>query len=53
MATVECAGAEQRSWLHGVSWQMYLELRDSPENEHVRHDLQSGGIGDHVAIEDA
>lgn len=36
MATVECVQAEQRFRLHGVSWQTYLELRESPENEHVR-----------------
>jgi hypothetical protein len=35
MSTVECTNAERRFQLHGVSWQMYLDLRDAPENEHV------------------
>ena len=42
MATVENVQAEQRFLLHGVSWQTYVGLRDSPENEHVRMTYDRG-----------
>jgi Uma2 family endonuclease len=42
VATVECTGAEQRFRLYGVLWQIYLELRDAPENDHV-HMTYDGG----------
>jgi Uma2 family endonuclease len=44
MSTLECVGAEQRSWLHGISWQTYLNLRDLPENEHIRMTYSRGEL---------
>ena len=44
MATVESMGVERRFQLHGVPWKMYLELRDSPENEHVRMTYNHGEL---------
>jgi Uma2 family endonuclease len=44
MATVENFPAEQQFVLHGVPWQTYLELRESPENEHVRMTYQRGEL---------
>jgi Uma2 family endonuclease len=48
MATVETAPAPERApqrfVLHGVSWQTYLELSDSAENEHVRMTYDRGEL---------
>jgi Uma2 family endonuclease len=44
MATIECVGAEQRLQLRGISWQTYLELRDSPENEHIDMTYNQGEL---------
>lgn len=44
MATVECLGTEQRFRLYGIPWQTYLELRNSPENEHVRMTYNRGDL---------
>ena len=44
MATVENVQAEQQFVLYGVPWQTYLELRESPENEHVRMTYQRGEL---------
>lgn len=44
MATAEKAPAEQRFLLHGITWQTYLELRDAPENYHVRMTYDRGSL---------
>lgn len=44
MATVEQVRAERCFGLHGVSWQTYLELRMSPQNEHVRMTYDRGKL---------
>jgi Uma2 family endonuclease len=48
MATVETLPAPERApqrfVLHGVSWQTYLDLSDSPENEHVRMTYDGGEL---------
>ena len=44
MATVENVQAEQQFVLHGISWQTYLALRESPENEHVRMTYEGGEL---------
>lgn len=42
MATVETMPAVQHSVLHGVAWHTYRELRESPDNEHVRMTYDRG-----------
>jgi Uma2 family endonuclease len=42
MATVETMPAVQHSVLHGVAWHTYRELRDAPENEHIRMTYDRG-----------
>lgn len=44
MSTVEYIPVEQRFLLHGVSWRTYQDLRDAPENEHVRMTYQGGDL---------
>ncbi len=44
MATVEHVPAELRFRLYGVSWESYLQLRASPENEHVRMTYDRGDL---------
>jgi Uma2 family endonuclease len=44
MSTVERVSAEQRFVLHGISWQTYLNLRESPENEHVHMTYDQGEL---------
>ncbi len=44
MATVESVQTEREFVLHGISWQTYLALRDSTENEHVRMTYQAGEL---------
>ncbi len=44
MSTVENIPLEQRFLLHGVSWRIYQDLRDAPENEHVRMTYQGGDL---------
>jgi Uma2 family endonuclease len=44
MSTFERVPAEQRFVLHGISWQTYLNLRESPENEHVHMTYDQGEL---------
>ena len=42
MSIVEPIQSDQRFFLQGVSWQTYLELRDSSENLHIRMTYNQG-----------
>jgi Uma2 family endonuclease len=44
MSTVEHVGTEQRFLLHAVPWDIYLQLRDAPENEHVHMTYDRGEL---------
>ena len=42
MTTVELPGSPQRLVLQGVPWEIYQELRNLPENDHVRMTFDEG-----------
>jgi Uma2 family endonuclease len=45
IATIPTTVAPHRVTLHNISWETYVELRDEPENEHVRMTYDRGTLG--------
>jgi Uma2 family endonuclease len=44
MATVSPAQSESRPVLYGVAWHTYVELRENPENDHLRMTYDRGTL---------